>query len=65
VTEQAVRSTVPTSQYNSSLDINIGRKSNATQYADADIDDVKIFNYPQTQQQIQMSMNEGAMRFGP
>ena len=43
----------------------IGTRSDGIPDTDGQIDDVKIFNYALTNQQILQVMNEGAVRFGP
>ena len=48
------------------LDFRIGSESDSGNPFDGQIDDVKIFNYALTQQQIQTDLNQGGpIRFGP
>jgi hypothetical protein len=44
-------------------DISMGRYSGGSEYIDGQIDEVKIFNYSMTLEQIQTLYNEGAVRF--
>jgi hypothetical protein len=55
--------TVVSSSNITANDMDIGRIS--TNYGAGQIDDVKIFNYALTQQQINDIYNQGAVRFGP
>ncbi|HSL85367.1 MAG TPA: LamG domain-containing protein, partial [Bacteroidales bacterium] len=45
--------------------VNIGRHPNNSRYADAVIDDVRLYNFALTDLQIQGILNDGAVRFGP
>jgi hypothetical protein len=46
-------------------DINIGRQSFGSREFEGLIDEVKIFNYALTAQQVKDIMNDGTVRFGP
>ena len=48
--------TVPASQYNSSVNVNIGRRSGGT-YFNGTIDEVRLYNRALTQSEIQFDMN--------
>ncbi len=60
---QAIAGTVDTGTLNA---IEIGRNPTGINYFNGKIDDVRVYNYALTQQQVQTVMNQGsAVRFGP
>jgi hypothetical protein len=63
--DQASSCTVPSSINATNNNVTIARRESTSDNSDIRIDDLRVYGYPLTDQQVRNVYNDGALRFSP